>query len=156
MKCEGCLKKSDFRSIRKEEELLHAIRSNSIAVVKALVKDDVDIDYDDGAPLYLACLSGCNSIADLLMEEHADIELGDFQALKLVIRMENFLLLDRIMHYFDFVTIDGSGIASMPFRKLAHEYAEKMGKHNVVEHLDYKAICKLETINQSMLRRERA
>ena len=142
MKCEGCLKKSDFRSIRKEEELLHAIRAGSIGIVRALIYDNVDIDYEDGSPLYLACLTGNASIADLLIEEHADIELGDYHALKLVIRSENFLILDRMINYFDSVIINDLGLPNRPLRKLAHDYAKQMGKHDVVEHLDLETISK--------------
>ncbi len=138
------MKYEDFfkKSCRKEEELLHAIRAGSVGLVKALINDNVDIDYEDGTPLYLACLTGDASIANLLIEEDADIELSDYHALKFVIRSENLLILDRMMHNFDSVVSDDSGMPHRPLRRLAHDYAKQMGRHDVVEHLDLEEVYK--------------
>ena len=142
MKYEMKFKKSN----RKEEELMHAIRAGSTGLVKALIDENVDIDYDDGAPLYLACLQGNSTIADLLIQEHADIELGDYQALKFVIRRENLLILDRIMNNFDSIISDDTGLPCRPLRIMADSYAKKMGKIDVVEHLNLERTSKNDII----------
>ncbi len=126
----------------KEEELLYAIRTGATGLVKALISDNVDVDYEDGTPLYLACLNGDSTIADLLLQEDADIELGDYHALKFVIRSENLLILDIIMNNFDYVTSNDVGLPYRPVRVFANSYAKKMRKHDVVEHLDLEEIAK--------------